>query len=242
MDWYIVYIVSVILIIPCLILGSISTTKVSTTFDKYSKILSRKGINSCELAQKIMNYAGIDDVDIAEINGKLTDCYDSKHKVVKLSSATIRSTSVAALGVTAHELGHAIQDHKKTFMFRLRRVLVPTFNFFSRAFVPLLVIGTLLSFVFYIPNVGDIVCWISVGMYAMSLIFHLITLPLEFDASKRALKLLEELEILERDELDGAKAVLRAAIYTYISALAVSLVYFLKALGFAMMIAGDRKD
>ncbi len=240
MEWYIVYIVMSLLIIPCLILGSFSNARVNAVFDKSSKILSRKGITSCELAEQMLSHAGIDDVSIAEINGKLSDCYDSKHKVVKLSTSVIRSSSVAALGITAHEIGHAVQDHKKMWLFRFRQTFVPIVNLVSRAFVPLIVVGTLLSFAFYLPMVGNIICWISAVLYGLSFLFYLITLPLERDASKKALQLLEELNALDNDELYTAKAVLRTALYTYLSAFTISLVYFLKALSFAFMVAGER--
>lgn len=241
MDLYIVYIVMSILIIPCLILGSFCNARVHSVFERNSKINSRKGITGVELAEKMLNHAGIDDVDIAEINGRLSDCYDPKHKVVKLSSAVIRSSSVAALGITAHEIGHAVQDHKNMWLFRFRKIFVPIVNFVSRAFVPLVVVGTLLSFAFYLPEVGNIICWISAGLYGLSFLFYLITLPLERDASKKALKMLEELGVLENDELYAAKNVLRTALYTYLSAFTISLVYFLKALSFAFMVAGERE-
>ena len=223
MTWFIVYIVAVILVIPCIIYGSYATTHVQAIYDKYSRVGSKKYIAALELVQTVFEKENIDDVTIAEINGNLTDCYDPRHKVVKLSTSTIRSTSISALGVTAHELGHVLQDHKKTFLFRLRTACVPFINFVSRAFVPLLVIGSLLSFSFYIPVVGNIVCWISVGLYALSFIFYLITLPLEYDASKRALKILEEYDILDGSELNNAKMVLKAAISTYLRAAPLSI-------------------
>ncbi len=240
MDWYIVYIVMSILVVPCLILGSICNARINIVFDKSSKILSRKNITAAELAVKLLEHAEIDNVDVAEINGKLTDCYDSKHKVVKLSTSVIRSSSVAALGITAHEIGHAVQDHKKMWLFRFRQTFVPIVNLVSRAFVPLIVVGTLLSFAFYLPTIGNIICWASAVLYGLSFLFYLITLPLERDASKKALKMLEELNALDNDELYTAKQVLKAALYTYLSAFTVSLVYFLRALSYAFLVAGNR--
>lgn len=241
MTWFIVYIVAIVLVIPCIIYGSYATTHVQAIYNKYSRVGSKKYIASVELAQTFFEKEGIDDVSVAEINGNLTDCYDSKHKVVKLSSSTIRSTSIAALGVTAHELGHVMQDHKKTFLFRFRTLFVPFVNFVSRAFVPLLVIGSLFSFTFYLPVVGNIICWISVGLYALSFIFYLITLPLEYNASKRAIKMLTDYDILDESEIAGAKSVLKAAISTYFATFATSFVYFIRALSFAIMATDRRK-
>ena len=242
MSAYIVYIVAVALILPCIIYGSYATTHVQAVYNKYSKVASKKFIASVELATKILEKEGIDDVSVAEINGNLTDCYDPKHKVVKLSTNTIRSTSIAALGVTAHEFGHVIQDHKKTLLFRLRTACVPVLNFVSRAFVPILIIGTLFSFTFYLPTVGNIICWISVALYGLTFLFYLITLPLERDASKKALKILADYDILDSNELVGAKQVLSAAIMTYFATFATSFIYFIKALSFVLMTSGNRKE
>lgn len=241
MDWFIVYIVATVLIFPCLIIGSYSTTKVNSTFDRYAKVLSKKGITSCEVAKILVEKFKLDDVSIAEINGKLTDCYDSKHKVIKLSSSVIRSSSLAAIGVTAHELGHAMQDKEKMSLFRFRNFFVPVANFFSRAFVPIMIVGTLLSFTFYIPYVGNIICWISVATYGLSFIFYLITVPLEKNASKRALKMLQEAEILDYTETKSAKSVLDAAFLTYIAAFTTAFVYFLRIFSFAMQLLDNRK-
>ena len=239
--WVAVYLVVLILFLPCVIVGGIFQLKVSSTFDKYSKVGASCRATALDFTTILLHRAGITDVDVATINGKLTDCYDSKHKVVKLSTATASSSSVAAIAVCAHEVGHAIQDNRKMFLFRLRRSLVPVVNFISRMFVPLVLLGSILSFLFYLPLVGLYITWASVILYGASLLFQLVTLPLEYDASRRAIKLLEETGAMDRDELDISKKVLKSAIMTYVSATTISMLYFLRFLSYAMIFA-RRKD
>ena len=161
------------------------------------------------------------------------------YQVVKLSKATYSSVSIAALGVVAHEVGHAIQDHKNMTLFKIREFLVPVVNFISRAYVPLILIGSLLSFTFYIPTVGFAICWASVALYGASLLFNFATLGIEKDASKKALDLMAETDYFSNEELRHAKQVLQAAIGTYIATFTTSLVYFLRFLSVAMILNRD---
>lgn len=239
--WYIVYIASIVLFFPSLILGVIAQNKTVSTFEKYSKYKSICGITAQELSLVLLANAGVKDVRIEEINGKLTDCYDPKNKVLKLSTSTINSTSMAALGVCAHEVGHAIQDNQKMFTFRLRSAIVPVMNFFSKAFVPLILIGSLLSFTFYLPQIGLYVLWASVISYGLSFIFYLVTLPLEYNASKRAGEILTKCDFFTPEEVQASKKVLNAAIWTYVSALATSMLYFLRFLSLANLLSDRRK-
>ncbi len=237
MDWTLLYIITIILILPCFIYGVITQNGVYSTFEKFSKVSAKSGITASELSQKLLNASGIDNVEVVNIDGKLTDCYDSKHKVVKLSTSTYLSSSVSALGVCAHEIGHAVQDKNKNVLFKIRTFLVPILNFFTRAFVPLILIGSILSFGFYLVSIGYYIIWASVILYGLSFLFYLVTLSLEFDASKKALKLLEETGTLDSEELDQAKKVLSAAAKTYIAAFLTSLLYFLRFLSYAMIFA-----
>ncbi len=239
--WIVVYLVVLILFLPCVIVGGIFQIKVNSTFDKYSKVTASCGVTAYDFTTVLLHRAGITDVDVATINGKLTDCYDSKHKVVKLSKATASSMSVAAIAVCAHEVGHAIQDNRKMFLFRLRHALVPVVNFISKMFVPLVLLGSILSFMFYLPIVGLYITWASVILYGASLLFQLVTLPLEYDASRRAIKLLKETDAMARDELDISQKVLKSAIMTYVSSVTISMLYFLRFLSYAMIFA-RRKD
>lgn len=239
-SWMIVYIVATILILPSVIFGAICQSRAITVFDRYEKVVSSSGITASELTKKLLSNANITDVEVVKINGKLTDCYDPRHKVVKLSAATYNSTSMSALGVCAHEVGHAIQDNKKMFLFRLRMFLVPIVNFINKLFIPLVLAGSILSFAFYLPYIGEVIVWISVVLYGASLIFYLVTLPLEKDASKRALKILEKTNSFSNDELVVSKNVLTAAIYTYISALVTTTLYFLRFLSYALIFAKNK--
>lgn len=239
MEWTTFYIITAILILPVFIYGLISQDRVNSVYEKFAQRFSNSGITASTLADTLLKKANISDVDVVKINGKLTDCYDPKNKVVKLSNGVYNSSSIAALGVCAHEIGHAIQHNKKNILFKIRQIIVPITNFISRAFIPLIFIGAILNFTFYIPLVGYYITVISLILYACSLIFYFITLPLEFDASKKALVMLEETSVLSKDEINEARQVLTAAIHTYISAFLSSLIYFLRFLSL-IMIFNDR--
>lgn len=239
MDWTIVYMVAALLLLPAFIYGGISQISATSTFEKYSQSAAHSGITASELAKKLLANAGITNVDVVKINGTLTDCYDPRHKVIKLSTSTYDSTSIAALGVCAHEVGHAVQDAQGSFLFRLRIAIVPVVNLLSRLYIPLILAGSILSFVLYIEAIGYYISWAAVIMYGASTLFHLVTLPLEHDASKRALQMLRETESLTTPEIDSANVVLKAAIQTYIAALATSVLYFLRFLSYAMIFKRD---
>lgn len=241
MDWMIIYIIVALLIIPVFIYGLICQANVNSTFNKYSKKLAESGITAAELAERLLESQNITNVNVFRINGKLSDCYDSRNKVVKLSDEVYNSSSIAALGVCAHEIGHACQDAKKNFLFRLRQIIIPVTNFITKAFIPLILIGAVLNSLFYLPIVGYYITFSSVILYGASLLVYFVTLPLEYDASKKALAMLEKNEILNRDDLKGAKAVLKAAIHTYIAAFMSSLVYFLRFLSYFMILTNERK-
>ena len=148
---------------------------------------------------------------------------------------------MAALGVCAHEVGHAIQDNQKMFTFRLRNAIVPVMSLFSKAFFPLMIIGSLLSFTFYLPQIGIYILWGSVISYGLSFIFYLVTLPLEYDASRRAGEILAKCEFFTPEEVQASKKVLNAAIWTYVSALTTSMLYFLRFLSLAQILSKDRR-
>lgn len=239
MDWTLVYVIAAILILPAFIYGGISHIVATNTFDKYSKNLAQSGITASELARKLLDNAGLKDVEVVRIDGRLTDCYDPRYKVVKLSSATYDSSSIAALGVCAHEIGHAIQDAKGTFLFRLRSSIVPAVSFLSKMYIPLILLGSILSFTFMIESIGYYLIWAAVIMYGADTLFYFVTLPLEHDASRRALDMLRETNTLNGSELSSANNVLKAAIQTYIATLAISLLYFLRFLSYAMIFKKD---
>lgn len=239
MDFVTIYIIAGILILPVFIYGLISQSSVHSTFEKYSEIPAGEKPAS-EVAHEILTNAGVTDIDIVRINGRLTDCYDSRHKVIKLSSSVFDSNSISAIGVAAHEAGHAIQDAKKNLLFRTRQIIIPVTNFISRAFIPLIFIGAMLNYMFFLPAIGYYTTLISVILYGGSLLVSLSTLPLEYDASKKAIKMLNNLGYNE-NEMTGSKKVLKAAIHTYISSFLTSLLYFMRFLSLLMLLNDSRK-
>ena len=239
--WIIIYIVATALILPVCIASIVCQGHVTATFDRFSKVPCKAGITTGELAQKMLDAEGITDVKIARINGKLTDCYMPRYKVIKLSDATYNSNSMASLGVCAHEVGHAIQHAKGMFLFRLRSAVVPVVNFANKLIIPLILIGSILGFTFNILNVGFYIVLGSVILYGLSLVFYLLTLPLEYNASKRALQSMQKLGCFEESEINASKQVLKAAIYTYIAALSATLLYFLRFLSYAFVVAKTRE-
>jgi len=197
--------------------------KVSSTYKKNEKIPSRGCISGREAAEAVMARAGIHDVEITEIGGELTDHYDPTHKRLALSSANYRGTSLAALGVSAHEAGHAIQHKIGYAMLKTRMALVPITQI-SAKLLPLVIFGG-----FFFRMTGFIN--LGIGVYAVLTLFHLVTLPVEFDASRRAKKELVGLGIVDSDEMPGVSATLNAAALTYVAAFLSSLLNLLWLIG-----------
>ncbi len=208
-----------ILIIPTFLLGLWAQHRVGSTYKKYSQIRSRSGITGAEAANYVMRQAGINNVEITAIGGHLTDHYDPTHRRLCLSEENYRGTSLAALGVAAHEAGHAIQHKVEYSMLNARMALVPATQFASQL-LPIAIFGGLIF-----PATGLLP--LGVIAYAILTVFQLITLPVEFDASKRAVAQLDGLGILDRDELPGVRSTLNAAGWTYVAAFVSSLAWLL---------------
>lgn len=232
---------SVLILLPGLILGIYAQIKVSTTYNKYSKVFSERGISASMMAKEMMSKSGIYDVGIREIKGNLTDNYNPSTDIVSLSQSTYYSTSVAALGVAAHEIGHVMQQKEGYFPMKFRTILVPAVNFGSMAFMPLLLIGILIEYLGSesSSNVANVLINLSIILYGLSTLFALATLPVEFNASHRAKKCLVEYGILSKEECKGAAKVLDAAALTYVAAFFTSLLYFLR---FLIIIGGVRRN
>ena len=207
-----------ILIIIGLIISMWAQFRVSSAFNKYSKVISRNGMTGAMAAERILRSQGIYDVRIERISGKLSDHYDPRNKVLRLSDATYDSTSVAAIGVAAHECGHAIQHATGYVPLNIRSAIVPLVNISSYASWILIVIGLLFTGSSSQP-------WLTAGIicFTVTVAFHLITLPVEFDASGRAVKLLENGGYLYNEEVGGVKKVLSAAAMTYVAGAATAL-------------------
>jgi len=216
-----------LLVIVPLLLGLWAQMRVSSTYNKWAKVGSRSGMTGAEVANAVMRSAGIDGVDIVEIPGHLTDHYDAQNKRLALSSENYHGTSLAALGVSAHESGHAIQDKEHYAALNMRMQLVPVTNFAS-SLLPAILIGSIVLGFF-----GQKLIIAIVGIYLVLTVFQLVTMPVEFDASRRALQRLQGLGILTGDEMVGARAVLKAAAWTYVAAFIASLgtlLYYLSLL------------
>jgi Zn-dependent membrane protease YugP len=206
---------TIIILIPVLIIAMYAQYKVKSTFNKYSKISTNVNMSAADIVRKLLEENGINDVSVQRIKGKLTDHYDPSKKVLNLSENIYNSNSVAAIGVAAHEAGHAIQDDKGYKPLKLRANLVPASSIGSSWGLPMAIIGFFLQTQFLIA-LGFI-------MFFGAFVFHLVTLPVEFNASTRALTMLKNNNILNTSELKGAKKVLRAAAFTYVSATLVAL-------------------
>ena len=208
-----------LLIVPTLILGMWAQTKVGSTYKKYSQIRSRSGITGREAASYVLRQAGIHDVEIVAIRGHLTDHYDPRNKRLALSEENYRGSSLAALGVAAHEAGHAIQHAEKYAPLEARMTLIPATGFASQV-LPIVLLASI--FLLAGPIQGAAL-WLVIGCYLILTLFQLITLPVEFDASKRAREHLLNLGIIEADERQGVVQTLNAAGWTYVAAFVTSL-------------------
>ncbi|MFM1581683.1 zinc metallopeptidase [Helcococcus bovis] len=194
--------------------------KVNSNFEKFSKIESESGMTGREVARMILNRNGLSDVDIHQISGSLTDHYDPRGKVIRLSESVYDSTSISAISVAAHEVGHAIQDKEGYLMLNFRSLLAPVVGFTSRFVFVLIFMGFLLEFTNLI-NLGIL-------LYSLSVLFHIVTLPVELNASKRALDNLTYNGIITADEKSSSKKVLGAAAMTYVASMLVSILQLLR--------------
>lgn len=223
-----------VLIIIGMVLCLAASAHVNSTFRKYSKVASNSGMTGAQAATRILESQGIYDVRIQHIGGDLTDNYNPTNKVLSLSDATYASTSVAAIGVAAHECGHAIQHHRGYAPIAVRNALVPFANWGARLSWLLIIIGIL----FYGQGTGQTM--INVGIFAFSLavLFQIVTLPVEFNASSRAVRVLESTGIFGSTELKYTKKVLGAAALTYVAAVASSILQLFRL----VLLFGGRRD
>jgi len=216
MDW------TYILVIIGAIIAAIASANVSATFSKYNRVRSNSGMTAEQVAQAMLHQAGIYDVSVQRVAGSLTDHYSPSDKVLRLSDSVYGSTSVAAIGVAAHECGHAIQHDEKYLPLQLRSASVPLANIGSKLSWVLIVVGLILGYL-QLARFG-------VMFFCFVVFFQLITLPVEFDASARALRILSAESILDPNELKGAKKVLSAAALTYVAALLSSVLQLVRLL------------
>jgi len=221
-----------ILVIIAFLFSMVAQTKVSSTFNKYSRVRNRAGFTGAQVAAQMLQNAGIYDVSVQRVAGNLTDHYDPRTKTLRLSQSVYDSTSVAALGVAAHETGHAIQHDVGYAPLALRSFFVPLANFGSRLAIPLIIIGFIFS------GGGSTLVTLGILFFSLSVAFTIITLPVEFNASSRAIRLLVDDGFLTSDEIGGAKRVLSAAAMTYVAAAFAAVAQLLRLIA----IFGRRDD
>ena len=202
------------------ILSMIASMRVNSAFKKYSQVLSSRRITGAQAAFEILRYYGITNVQIERVSGNLTDHFDPRTNVIRLSDKVYNSTSVAAIGVACHEAGHAAQYAQGYSPIKIRNTILPLANIGSKAGIPLAILGLALSF--------EPLALAGVIFFAFAVIFQLVTLPVEFNASKRAITVIGEVDLLNEEEKKGAKSVLSAAAMTYVAALAVSIANLLR--------------
>jgi len=217
-----------VLIIPAMLVAMIAQAKMSGTFSRYSKVRSARGYTAAQVARQILDENGLQGVRIEGVRGSLTDHYDPTSNTVRLSDSVYNSTSIASIGVAAHEVGHAIQHAQHYAPLKLRSAIIPITNIGSRLAIPLILLGFLFS---------ETLVTVGIILFSTVTIFQLVTLPVEFNASNRALITLETDGFLYDEELDGARKVLSAAALTYVAALLVAVAQLLRL----VLIANNRR-
>ncbi len=225
----------VVLVLPCILFSLWASSRVNSTFRKYSSQLSRRHITGAQAAQRVLSGNGVSGVRIERVSGNLTDHYDPRTNIIRLSDSVYDSTSTAAIGVACHEAGHAVQYAQQYAPIKLRAAIIPITNIGSRLAMPLILLGLVLSF---LGDVSYTFVYLGIACFGLSLVFQLITLPVEFNASRRAMAAIESAELLTQEEQQGAKKTLQAAALTYVAATAVALSQLLRLL----MLFGRRRN
>ena len=215
----------IVLVLPCVLLSLWACNSVNRTFKKYSSQMSRRGITGAQAAERGLRSNGVRGVRIERTAGNLTDHYDPRTNVIRLSDPVYSSTSVAAVGVACHEAGHAVQYAQNYAPIKLRAAIIPITNIGSKLAMPLILLGVFLA---VFENLSYTFVYLGIACFGLSLVFQLVTLPVEFNASRRALAAIESGEFLTEEEQRGARKTLRAAAMTYVAATAVSLAQLLR--------------
>ncbi len=229
-DW------TILIIIPAMLLAMIASRSVKSTFRKYSEVGNMRSLTGAQAARTLLDRNGLTNIRVEQIAGELTDHYDPQAGVIRLSTPVYGKTSISAVGVACHEAGHAIQHANDYMPLRIRNAIIPVTNFGSRLAIPLVIIGILLA---QFSEYFLMIAVVGVLAYCLCVIFQLVTLPTEFDASHRALQCIGEYGLLTEDEQAGAKKVLTAAAMTYVASLAVALSQLLRLL---LIVAGNRRQ
>lgn len=237
---YLIYYILGFVMIPGIILGIYAQTKVRSTFDKYSSIQTSRSRTAKEVARIMLDGGDCRETAIREINGELTDNYNPKTNTISLSQNVANESSIAAIGVAAHEVGHVFQHKQKYAPIKIRSALVPVLNYSSILMWPLIILGLIFEFAFY-TTWANVLIYIGVGIYALNIVFCLVTLPVELNASKRAYNMLVSTNEMDVEEAKMAKKVLNAAAWTYVAALITSILSLIRVLLFIFAMRGDRR-
>ena len=223
-----------VLVLPCVLLSLWASSNVNSTFQKYSKQYSSRRLTGAEAAQRVLSANGVHGVRIDRVSGNLTDHYDPKTNVIRLSDSVYSNTSTAAIGVACHEAGHAVQYAENYAPIKVRAAIIPLTNFGSRIAMPLILAGIVFS---ALGMFSDTLIYLGIAAFGMSLVFQIVTLPVEFNASRRAMQAIEESNLLTVEEQKGARKTLKAAALTYVAATAVALAQLLRL----VMLFGNRR-
>ena len=223
-----------VLVLPCILISMWASANVNSTFKKYSRQFSYRHLTGAQAAQRVLQANGVYGVRIDRISGNLTDHFDPKANVIRLSDNVYDSTSTAAIGVACHEAGHAVQYAQNYAPIKLRAAIIPLTNFGSKIAMPLILAGILLT---ALGSFSDTLVYMGIAAFGLSLLFQLITLPVEFNASRRAMEAIRQSGILTDEEQKGARKTLTAAALTYVAATAVALAQLLRLI----LIFGNRR-
>ena len=215
----------IVLVLPCILLSLWASSSVNSTFKKYSQQLSVRRITGAQAAQRVLSHNGVSGVRIERVSGNLTDHYDPTTNVIRLSDSVYDSTSTAAIGVACHEAGHAVQYAQSYAPIKLRAAIIHITNFGSKIAMPLILLGLVMTF---LGSFSTTLIYLGIACFGLSLVFQLVTLPVEFNASRRAMNAIESAGILTSEEQQGAKKTLQAAAMTYVAATAVSLAQLIR--------------
>ena len=225
----------IVLVLPCIIFSMWASSSVNSTFKRFSQKYSSRRITGAQAAQRVLSHNGVSGVRIERVSGNLTDHYDPRTNVIRLSDSVYDSTSVAAIGVAAHEAGHAVQYARHYAPIHFRAAIIPITNIGSKLAMPLILLGVVLNF---LGGISTGLIYLGIAAFALSLLFQVVTLPVEFNASRRAMRAISDAEILTADEQRGARKTLTAAAMTYVAATAVALAQLLRLL----VLFGRRRD
>ncbi len=219
--------VFLIFMIPAIILGAIAQSAVKSRFNKYSQVRTFRGLTGAKVARQILDINGLHNVAVEETQGFLSDHYDPRSRTLRLSPEVARMPSVAAVGIAAHEAGHALQHAKGYVPLQLRSFMVPAVQFGSQLAPWIILSGIMLELAFRLSSLGMLLAWFGVGLYALIAIFSIVTLPVELDASARAKRLLYQSNIVDKQELAGVSSILNAAAWTYVVAALAAILQLL---------------